>query len=49
MVNLSAAIRNMAQIMLFKGTQLAKNHKKKLIFGLVLVALVYIAKKKLTV
>jgi len=48
MVNLTAAIKNMAQIMLFKGTQFAENHKKKLIFALVLVVLIYIAKKKLT-
>ena len=48
MVNIAIALRNMSQLMLFKSIKLAKNHKKKIIFALILLVLGYIAKKKLT-
>jgi hypothetical protein len=48
MVNLAAAIKNITQLMLFKTTHFAISHKKKIVFALTLIVLIYIAKKKLT-
>jgi len=45
MVNYATSARNIAQLMLFKGTRFAKNHRKKIIFALALLVLSYGVKK----
>jgi hypothetical protein len=45
MVNITASARNIAQLLLFKTKTVAKNHRKKIIVALVLVCIVYGAKK----
>jgi len=46
--NAPSALKNIAQLMLFKGIGFSRTHKKKIIFALVFLVLAYIAKKKLT-
>jgi hypothetical protein len=49
MAQVADSLRNIAQLLLFKTAEFGRNHRKKLIFAVVLLGVGYLAKKKLTI